>query len=225
MFQQLVFDRHEYHQTFLNLLQDFSLKLSSLITYMPPAAVPTWETSSGSKYSDAQIQTEEDTEVAKPELPYYYSPEPVKKKTNKKKKTASVKFGHNEASVGPDGSELFASESDVESENSSYENVDTRTLSEKADERIEDLCQTIKQASTSVKTLQDASVIGDLGLVRNMLDDFAASVTTVSLGDRANVHKLGVKHKQKELFDNVKKEIRSFKGSFLSARNFPPVKR
>lgn len=256
LFQQLIHDRREYHQRFLDLLVNFNIKLSSLVSYIPPSIV-TWESPTGSKYSDAQTQTDDNigeetngedssnsslTKNQSYSYNYYSNsisnsisavPEGLERKKKKKsKKNNLVKFGQTTANAAVDASgevidgtvpSLSEDSGSGSEDDSDYDEV--RTPAEKADLRNEEFTRTLKYTSNRVTALELQSTLGLVNPVKYQLEDLTSSLKSLESGDSASARNLGTIKTRRQTLDDIKKEIRSFKGSFLNARSFPAVRR
>lgn len=220
LFQQLIYDRLEYHHKFFELLQDFNAKLATLVPFIPPKAI-TYESPSGSKYADAQTQTDEAPE--KDALsPYSYYSSSVTTSTlkrNQKKKKSLVKFGDSADTSAEDDGDGYDSDGDSETS-------DFRTPAEKANSSTNEFVNTVKHASNRVSALDAASIVGLFNPVKLQLNEVADAVKALQVGDSSadSLQSVNSEKSRKAALDEVRKEIRSFKGSFLSARNFPTIR-
>ncbi|VVT44690.1 uncharacterized protein SAPINGB_P000500 [Magnusiomyces paraingens] len=220
LFQQLVYDRREYHEKFFELLRDLNTKLSSFVPFIPPTALITYETPSGSRYADAQTQTNPEEEETKPNDPYSYITSVTTEKTKRRNRRTTVKFG-----AGSDG------ENKENSDNVEDEQEDLRSPAERANSETKEFVETVKYISTRTSALETASIVGLFNPVKVQLNELTDSVRALNVGDSAaladtlRLSKSSSLKNRKTNLDDVRKEIRSFKGSFLSARNFPTVRR
>lgn len=246
MFQQLVYDRQQYHVKFLELLQKMSSKLMGMVEYMPPTSTIVWENEHGVKYCDAQTQTnvEENNEKEGKGDYDFYNPitAPSKKSTKSKKKVKSssqVKFSTSSTSAQTEDGENNNTHDDYDNEDgfSSDTLPDVRTAAEKADERTEEFTDSVKHLTNTVLSLQHASTPGYVDPLKVELENMSSYMNEISRPRRRGVQIASSGNNnsynsantfnsaKRNAVDDVKKEIRSFKGSFLSARNFAPVKR
>lgn len=224
LFQQLVYDRREYHQMYLEALQNLTLKLSSLVSYIPPNIL-TWETSAGTKYSDAQTQTEAETGVAESKVSFYNTFQATTpSKLNRKKKNytkLNKSLSTSDASIGTDDN-FYGSNHESQSEEEKDDDI--RAPAEKANSRNDEFVESLKYVSNRVSALETASTVGLVNIVKYQLEDFDSMIKGIAIRDSntESLKRYNVSFKnQKLLMDEVRKEIRSFKGSFLNARSFP----
>lgn len=195
LFEQLTYDRRVYHNKAIDLVRDFNVKLSTVVSYIPAIR----GSRAGEKYADAQTQTD-----AAAEGPSSASTSSVEPST----------YVHASVSTATDtgsGAEKSVSfESDL-------------TPSEAASARTQKLCDKLSSLAENLKTLGDKTKVENADPLRYSADRLKS--LSDSLYSGLELERTAGTKPRTEMVAELKKEIRSFKGSFLSARSFPSVYR
>lgn len=89
--------------------------------------------------------------------------------------------------------------------------------------RTKKLCSRLEVLTTGIKDLTDKSQFEQVGTMKYAITELKSMTDTLNSGIDMD-RRPGVKSRA-EMVSEVKREIRSFKGSFLSARKFPGVNR
>lgn len=187
LFLQLTYDRRVYYNKAIELLGDLNVKLSSLVSFIPPIR----ESLAGEKYADAQTQTDMDPSSTGPSS--YYS------------------------------TSVTATVSTTSEKSVSFESSSHLTPAEAANARTTRLCEKLNLLSSNLESLYEDSACKNSGPLRYSLLQLKSSTDTLSSG--LDLDRIPGTKTRTEKVQDVKKEIRSFKGSFLSARSFPGINR
>lgn len=101
--------------------------------------------------------------------------------------------------------------------------VSDLTPAEAAVARTQKMCEKMDGLTSSLKKMRDESTISQVSTLRYSADRLKGLVDTLYSG--LDLERTPGTKPRTEIVSDVKKEIRSFKGSFLSARSFPGVHR
>jgi hypothetical protein len=152
---------------------------------------PIRESRAGEKYADAQTQTEV-TEVAKIS-------------------------NSNESAYG---TSVTATVSATSSKSVAFDE-EPATPAQAAAARSQKLCSELSALSTSLTTLRSHTELQHVASLKSTLDDAKQFADRLFAGADADKVPGTTRRTRGDLVTDVKKEIRTFKGSFLSARSFP----
>ncbi|KAF5093770.1 hypothetical protein D0Z00_003868 [Geotrichum galactomycetum] len=153
---------------------------------------PIRESRAGEKYADAQTQTE----VAKP---------------------SSSSSSSNESAYG---TSVTATVSATSSKSVAFDE-EPATPAQAAAARSQKLCSELTALSTSLTTLRSHTELQHVAPLKSTLDDSKQFADRLFAGADADKVPGTTRRTRGDLVTDIKKEIRTFKGSFLSARSFP----
>lgn len=197
LFEQLTYDRRVYHNKAIDLVRDFNVKLATIVSYIPAIRA----SRAGEKYSDAQTQTDASAEG------------PASASTSSAEPNTYV---HASVSTSSPASSGAAAEKSVSFETD-------LTPSEAASARTQKLCDKLSSLAQNLKTLGDETKVDNADPLRYSADRLKSLSDTLYSG--LELERTAGTKPRTEMVAELKKEIRSFKGSFLSARSFPSVYR
>lgn len=217
LFDQLTYDRRLYHNKAIDLVRDFNVKLSSAVSFIPAVR----DSLAGEKYSDAQTQTDSTCEKATSSSTSFFDTSVFSTATMKSNGSGSgteksVSF---EQSFANPGEEATAR---------------TTKLCSKLEVLSQQLSkfQTTGSSPNSINNTSNTSSSSysnsklnyqNVDSLRYSLERLKSLSETLRSG--VNLERAPGTMGQDELVTELKKQIRSFKGSFLSAKSFPSVSR
>lgn len=239
MFQQLVNDRHEYHCAFLNHLQAFTSRISCLVPYIPPITALNMEHVNGPKYTDAQMQTEEQEEQEDDRhdqtainSPYYSSASSscsdltalaaTERRKQRKSKSLS-RFGTNNSSSCTLVEHFNVTGKSLKNVQTYFDNgyyshgigasedlLDIRTAAEKANDRAEEFTDAVKELANTINTLDARATLGYSYLLKYRLENLSAYGRTLSQQKLT-----GSGSGPKTKFEEIRKEMLDLRWSLL----------